>query len=189
MIIIQTDKQTIFDFPSQIATAVTSTYQHHSSVYYKPPLTFFHFSLKSFPTFYSLVRSVLNWPRQPNSAAKRSLLRFVNPFNLRTSTYHRLILLFCNFLIISKFSLLIWEVIGTSWPFCMKEPLISVWLNLWAPDKRQSFDCAMYGQNFDHHLDRADFGHPTFSKAYGQIWTLTCVHVCGQIWKVWLQLV
>jgi len=32
MIIIQTDKQTIFDFPSQITTAVTSTYQYHNFI-------------------------------------------------------------------------------------------------------------------------------------------------------------
>lgn len=114
MIIIQTDKQTIFDFPSQITTAVTSTYQ----LYYKPPLTFLHFPLKSFQTFYSLVRLVLNWPRQPNSAAIR-ILRFVNPFNLRKKVHT---ILFCDFLIISKFSLLIWEVIGTPWPFCMNKP-------------------------------------------------------------------
>merc|ERR1711981_1424675 len=112
--------------------------------------------------------------RQPNSAAIMSL-RFVNPLNLRTRTYHRLILLFCYSLIVSKFSLLIWEVIGTSWPSCTKKPFCMTKFVI--PHERQIFDCAMYGQNFDHHLDRADFGHPvcSFSNAYGQIWTLTCV--------------
>jgi len=170
MIIIQTDKQTIFDFPSQITTAVTSTYQ----LYYKPPLTFLHFPLKSFQTFYSLVRLVLNWPRQPNSAAIR-ILRFVNPFNLRKSTYHSFLSLLNHFKVF-------FTNLGSNW---------NTFAILYEQAfKRQIFDCAMYGQNFDRKQDRADFGHPTFSNAYnGQIWTLTCV-LCmwSNLETVWLQL-
>lgn len=45
IIIIQTDEQTIFDFPSQIATAVTSTYQHHNCIL-STPFNFLAFLVK-----------------------------------------------------------------------------------------------------------------------------------------------
>jgi len=67
----QTNKQFLIFLPKLQQPLLVPT--NITTVYYQPPLTFLHFWLKSFPTFYSLVRSVLNWPRQPNSAAIRSL--------------------------------------------------------------------------------------------------------------------